>query len=59
MSFNRGLYEQLITLSMEGRLSAIDQDLIRRSSLRPAEAGDRLALHIGRILARVIDKSEE
>lgn len=59
MLIKRGLYEQLITLSMEGRLSAVDDDLIRRSSLRPAEAGDRLALHLGRILARVIDKSEE
>lgn len=59
MLFKRGLYEQLITLSMEGRLSEVDSDLIRRSSLRPAEAGDRLALHLGRILARIIDKSEE
>jgi superfamily II DNA or RNA helicase/HKD family nuclease len=57
--FKRGLYEQLITLSMEGQLSAVDEELIRRSSLRPAEAGDRLALHLGRILVRVIDKSEE
>ena len=57
--FKRGLYEQLITLSMEGQLSAVNEELIRRSYLRPAEAGDRLALHLGRILARVIDKSEE
>ncbi len=59
MHFQRGLYEQLITLSLESDLSNIDKDLIIRNSLRPVEAADRLALHLSRILARVIEKSEE
>lgn len=55
----RGLYEQLITLSMESQLATVDHELIRRASLRPAEAADRIALHLGRIISRIIDKTEE
>lgn len=59
MKLNGGLYEQLITESMERALAAVAPELIRRVDLRPAEAGDRLALHLSRLLARVIDASEE
>ncbi len=46
MRLQRGLYEQLITYSIETELSAIGEDVVRRSPLRSAEAGDRLALHL-------------
>lgn len=59
MSLERGLYEQLITTSLEHRLEMVGEGLVRRAPLRPAEAGDRLALHLGRILARVIDDADE
>ena len=44
----RSFYEQLITYSIENELSAIGEDEARRSPLRPAKAGDRLALHLRR-----------
>ena len=59
MQLNRGIYEQLITLSMEGPLMEINNDLVTRSSLRSAEAGDRLALHLGQLLKRIIDGTDE
>ncbi|MFY7818863.1 MAG: DUF3427 domain-containing protein [Akkermansiaceae bacterium] len=55
----RGLYEQLITLSMESQLTTVDQELIRRTALRPSEAADRLTLHLSRIIARIINNTEE
>ena len=59
MRLQRGLYEQLITVSMESQLSAIGEDIVRRAPLRPAEAGDRLAHHLGHLLARVIETADE
>ena len=45
MRLQRGFYEQLTTYSIEDELSAIGEDVVRRSPLRPAKAGDRLALY--------------
>lgn len=59
MEFSRGIYERLITDSMEGGLRAVSEDLISRSQLHPAEAGDRLAFHLGRLLMQVIDGVDE
>ena len=58
----RGLYETLITEALEEQLGALDNRLeARRSELHEAEAADRLALHLSRLVERAIaslDKSE-
>ena len=52
---HRGLYEQLIDAALEGRLSQLDGSLTAdRYRLRPEEAADRLALHLGRLLRRAL-----
>ncbi len=51
----RGLYEVLITEALEVRLRDIrDRLSVRRDKLRSAEAADRIALHIGRLVQRAI-----
>ncbi|MCB9886708.1 MAG: DUF3427 domain-containing protein [Planctomycetes bacterium] len=51
----RGLYEALITEAIESALRDLDASLRPvRTELRDAEAPDRIALHIGSILRRVI-----
>lgn len=51
----RGLYEVLITETIALQLSTLGDDLHAiRSNVRPAEAADRLALHLGRIVQRAI-----
>ena len=58
----RGLYETLITEALEEQLGALGDRLeARRSELHEAEAADRLALHLSRVVERAIaslDKSE-
>ena len=52
---DRGLYEQLVSEALDARLQAIDARLVaHRHELRPAEAADRIALHVARILERVV-----
>jgi len=52
----RGLYETLITRALEGRLASLDgREHVRRDGLQAADAGDRIALHLARLIARVID----
>ncbi len=52
----RGLYEVLITEALEVRLRDIGDRLsARRDRLRSAEAADRIALHIGRLVQRAIE----
>ena len=48
----KGLYESIITESLSRDLESIDEDRlsIERRKLLPSEAGDRLALHLGRVL---------
>jgi superfamily II DNA or RNA helicase len=49
----RGLYEVLITEALEASLRGLGERLQGlRSSLRPAEAADRIALHVSRIIQR-------
>jgi superfamily II DNA or RNA helicase len=55
-----GLYEVLITEELEGRLGALGPHLeARRADLRPAEAPDRLALHLFRMLRRAVESLPE
>jgi superfamily II DNA or RNA helicase/HKD family nuclease len=58
--YARGLYEVLITEKLAALLRDLDQRLQPRSdSLRTAEAADRIALHLGRIIQRVVAGVEE
>ena len=47
-----GLYESIITESLNQELEELDSDKlsIKRRKLHPAEAGDRLALHLGKVV---------
>lgn len=51
----RGLYETLITEALEEQLGSLGDRLeARRSTLHEAEAADRLALHLSRVVERAI-----
>ena len=53
----RGLYETLVTEAMDAQLAALDGRLqARRSELHEAEAADRIALHLARVIERALDK---
>jgi superfamily II DNA or RNA helicase/HKD family nuclease len=53
--FERGLYETLITAELERELRTLPSDLVPwRAPLRSAEAGDRLALFLARIVERAV-----
>ena len=57
---DRGLYELLITEAIEAQLRELGGSLESvRDSLRAAEAGDRIALHIGRVVQRAIERIGE
>jgi hypothetical protein len=52
----RGLYEVLVTEALEERLGSLDVALEPvRSALRTPEAGDRIALHLARVIERAIN----
>jgi superfamily II DNA or RNA helicase len=56
----RGLYEVLITEALEQQLIRLSANLAaRRESLRPAEAADRIALHLARVIERSIAAIDE
>jgi hypothetical protein len=56
----RGLYEVLITEAIEAQLRDLDSSLhATRSGLRPAEAPDRIALHLGRLIQRAVAGLDE
>jgi len=55
-----GLYEVLITEALETQLRALDERLeVRSDALRPAEAADRIALHLSRIVERALDSLDD
>ena len=55
-----GLYESLITEALESELRQVpEQHKIERAPLRHADVGDRIALHVGRILDRAISSIDE
>ena len=47
-----GLYESIITDSRHQDLDGLDSDLVKiqKAGLHAAEAGDRLALHVGKVV---------
>lgn len=52
----RGLYETLVTEALEQELRTLpDAWVARRSRLHEAEAADRLALHLAKVIERAID----
>lgn len=52
----RGLYEELISEALEQELARLPPSLVpEREGLRPAEAGDRLALYLARLVERAVD----
>lgn len=54
MPRNRGIQEVLITQAIRAELADLEQRLeVDEAPLRPAEAADRLALHISRLVSRV------
>jgi superfamily II DNA or RNA helicase/HKD family nuclease len=51
----RGLHETLITEALEGLLADANEPVeIRRSGLRDAEAADRIAIHLARVVERAV-----
>lgn len=57
---DRGIYETLLTESLDKELATLAVGLCgNRERLRPAEAADRLALHVGRIVRRLIGRVDE
>ena len=56
----RGLYEVLITEAIAQQLEQLDARLYPlRFDLRSAEAADRIALHLSRIIARAVESVPE
>ena len=52
----RGLYETLVTQALEIQLAELDTKAhAERDALRPAEAADRLALHLARVVRRALE----
>lgn len=52
----RGLYETLLTAELAARLAELPSAFeARKEDLEPAEAPDRLALHLGRVLRRAVE----
>lgn len=54
-----GLYEDLVSAALVERLATVDGALVERSSLRPADAADRVAQHLAREVMRAIDAVPE
>ena len=56
----RGLYEVLITEALEAQLGRLEDRLVAvRGQLRAAEAADRIALHLARVVERAISVIDE
>ncbi len=59
-SLPRGLYEKLIDEALEVRIGDLTAELsAQRAPLRPAEAGDRIAWHVGRIVELAVNGLDE
>lgn len=56
-----GLYESLITKSINREIEALDGNniSIQKRKLHPAEAGDRLALHLGKVIISALSSVNE
>ena len=54
--FERGVYELLVTEAVATELGKLAGELeARQAELRSAEAPDRIALHLGRVLHRALE----
>ena len=51
----RGLYETLITEELAQALARLDQDLVKTADISNADATDRFARHLDRIVRRVLE----
>jgi HKD family nuclease len=59
-SLERGLYETLVTESLETQLGDLDTALEPiRSAMRAPEAADRIALHLARVIERAVKSIAE
>ena len=59
-ALDRGLYEVVITEALEAELSRLAERLVAvRAELRAAEAADRIAMHIARVVERAVATIEE
>ena len=59
-SLRRGLYENLIDEALEERIQGLTAELsAKRGPLRSAEAGDRIAWHVGRIIELAVNGLDE
>lgn len=56
---HRSLVELVVTDELDRTLARVDADLVQRLGLRPADAPDRLALLVSRIVARVVETLDE
>ena len=50
-----GLYEELVSAALVAQLASIEDPLVERIALRPADAADRIAQHLAREVMRAID----
>jgi superfamily II DNA or RNA helicase/HKD family nuclease len=50
-----GLYETILDAALDERLKRVDSRLIDRRRLRSADASDRIAQHLARLLRRALD----
>jgi hypothetical protein len=56
----RGLYEVVITEAVEAQLTRLEERLVAvRADLRAAEAADRIAMHIARVVERAVAAVDE
>ncbi|MGH8227323.1 MAG: DUF3427 domain-containing protein [Steroidobacteraceae bacterium] len=59
-TLGRGLYEVVITEALEAQLTRLEDRLVPvRAELRAAEAADRIAMHIARVVERAVATIEE
>jgi superfamily II DNA or RNA helicase len=59
-ALGRGLYEVVLTEALEAQLTRLEDRLVAvRTELRPAEAADRIAMHIARIVERAVAAVDE
>lgn len=59
-ALGRGLYEVVITEALEAQLIRLEDRLVGvRAELRAAEAADRVAMHIARVVERAVAAVDE
>jgi HKD family nuclease len=55
----RSLVELVVTEKLDRALATVDAELVQRLGLRPADAPDRLALLVSRVVVRVVEALDE